>query len=310
MSVASKLLAIFFSLQYWWLGKNEQISLIRIRFVNTIEDSFLVFSLWIILPESVTAPCHNVNKGLQEVPSDIPSNCTGVYLGWNSITHLPPGVFSHLNQCKVLNLLHNKISGIEKNTFKGMSNLQELFLSSNQISRIPDKAFTGVMFVLKLNLFGNMVSTIEEKAFRGLTNLQELNLEGNHISMIPDGAFDQLYSLQWLFLGGNKLRRLDLGLFTNIPRHFELDIYYNASDNLWDCVTMCWLRKEEDEGTIRFPHQSWSTPKCATGNWNSLDCSHQGKYKNTFLFSLELVCALVTKFSKTTFLNTSLCLRC
>ncbi len=121
-------------------------------------------------------------------------------------------------------------------------------------------------------------------------NLQELNLEGNQISMIPDGAFDQLFSLQRLFLGGNKLRRIDSGLFTNIPRPFLLDLYHNSSDNHWDCETMCWLKKEQEDGTIFWTSQFRSNRKCVTGDWSSLDCSAVGEWN--FCFACTSFCLL------------------
>ncbi len=161
-------------------------------------------------------------QGLTEVPGNISSDCTtlhlqklrcdvckfGVFndqtlctvlffknlcesldLSFNSITHLPSGVFSNLTQFIELNLTEldlgfNWISEIDKNAFHGLSSLQTLVLFKNQMSTISNGTFTGLNNLQKLNLELNNLTQISAATFTGLTNLQILSLSYNQISQI------------------------------------------------------------------------------------------------------------------------------
>ncbi len=180
-----------------------------------------------------------------------------------------------------LDLDDNQILEIPDGAFTGLNKLQQLWLWRNQIFYISVQAFAGLNNLQELDLDENQMSQIQDSVFAGLSSLQELLLKNNQISEIPDGVFRELYSLQKLYLGGNHLSTLDSTILESIPRPLALDLYYNSSDNLWDCETMCWLKKEEEDGTVVFIASGlWnhgSTPKCKTGDWSLLDCSGQGE---------------------------------
>ncbi len=89
-------------------------------------------------PAAADWACNYEKQNLTQVPLDIPANCTDVNLHANFTTHLPPGVFTHLTQCKKLNISHNNISAVEDSTFAGLINLQLLSLSYNKIYEIKN----------------------------------------------------------------------------------------------------------------------------------------------------------------------------
>ncbi len=218
----------------------------------------------------------------------------------NQILKIHNGAFTHFFFLQHLGLGDNQISKIPDGVFAGLSNLQKLFLSGNQISEIPGGAFRGLHNLQTLDLAGNQISEIPDGAFTDLTNLQHLGLGDNQISEIHEGAFNRSYSLQILHLGGNHLSTLDSNIFLHIPRPLVLNLHVPSSDNPWDCETMCWLKKEEENGTIQF----WSTPKYVAGDWSSWDCPCKGEcgllsvilclrgiaHGNTFLLKLLLFC--------------------
>ncbi len=327
---------------------------------------------------AATSSCSYSGKGEKELPTDIPSNCTRVFLSGYSISHLPSGVLNHLTQCIFLYIRYNELSAIDERAFLGLGNLQELDLGDNQIKQISDGTFTGLSSLEELNLRYSQVEIIENGAFKGLTNLENLHLENNKIKEIPndafmgldnlqrlylsenqirmihhaafsrlkslqvlvlsdndlqvveqnlfvgnrnlkmiqmdknpisninDGAFNGLYSLQSLSLGGNQMKSLDSKLLADIRRPLSLkltlqsyELVFLPYDDLWDCETLCWLKKEEQSGTISFallfddtgspvlsnlpfpiPFNPLGSPapKCASGTWNSLQCSPKGEY--------------------------------
>ena len=85
--------------------------------------------------------CQYNDKGLTEIPSDIPVGCTFINLQHNSITLLPTDAFSHVTQCTSLDLSNNKISMLQNHTFRELNNLIHLFLHNNQISVIQKRCF-------------------------------------------------------------------------------------------------------------------------------------------------------------------------
>ena len=141
--------------------------------------------------------------GLTEVPGDIPAEAVKVYLGGNSITSLPTGIFMNLTNCTRLALQLNKISLIEEGTFDSLENLEKLFLGGNNI---------------------RSVGQVNE--WRGLDNLKQLNLEFNYISQLSEGIFGTLNSLEVLYLYRNFISTIEEGAL-RIPSLKELDLSYN-----------------------------------------------------------------------------------
>ncbi len=218
---------------------------------------------------------------LTEVPHHIPAEAQEVHLDLNAITAIPDGVFSHLTQCKHLNMGYNKIASIDKKSFSGMESLQKLSLYNNKISSLDQETWLPVKFLTYLDLNTNLFTTIMSEMFNGLSFLSELRLCCNKISVIEEGAFDHLYSLKVIWLHTNRLRTLNPDLFVNLPRRLEIRMGQTSDRNQlalhgYICRSLCWLKHEEQ-------HQSWfgggSTywPRCVDiSSWGSLQCGDKG----------------------------------
>ncbi len=167
------------------------------------------------------------HKNLNEVPHDIPADSLQVDLDENAITSLPAGVFSHLTQCTLLSLRHNKISSIEDQAFRGLGSLVELKLSVNKISVLQANMFTGLVNLTTLMLNLNNISLVDENAFRGLESLQQLSLFDNRISQVQPQMFLGLDNLMQLSLTNNQISKIHSGVFAKLNSLRELRLCCN-----------------------------------------------------------------------------------
>ncbi len=218
---------------------------------------------------------------LTEVPRDIPAEALEVHLPFNPITSIHPGVFSHLTQCTVLFMVENRITQIQRATFTGMHSLTHLILVGGRISIIEEGAFDGLEALQFLDLGGNLLSSLDPEMFTGLNNVEYLGIFSNIIFNIEEGSFDSLHSLRTVSLQGNRLTTLDPDLFLNLPRPLNMTLCSGPNScNQWDCSSLCWLKHEEQHGTISFVRMNnWSLLCTALSGvqWNSLQCGHRGR---------------------------------
>ena len=96
-----------------------------------LECSIFIISAFLIvvvyLPNHVSSIDYIArDKGLTEVPDDIPDEAENIWLDNNSITRIRTNQFSHLSSCTNLGLYKNRISVIDAGAFRGMNQLNYL----------------------------------------------------------------------------------------------------------------------------------------------------------------------------------------
>ncbi len=252
----------------------------------------------------ITKVFTKIGWDFNEVPSDIPGLTVGVSLQMNDIIALPAGVFSHLSQCTWLELQQNEIYTVDKDAFKGLVKLEylnldrnntlalepgtfsdlseckQLYIPRNKITSLAAGVFRGLSKCTKFDIGVNDISYIDKEAFAGLWGLRELYLHDNELTSIDRDLFAPLWSMWRMRLSNNILTTLPAYIFENKPRPFSLDIH-GEDRNQWDCSSLCWLKHEEQHGTITFIK---SKPVCAgDGDWDSLDCGDKGDYLHFIL---------------------------
>ncbi len=203
---------------------------------------------------STTRKFYRAGCCLTHVPQDIPAEALEVYLWNNAITALPTGLFSDLNQWEDLRLEYNKISVIE------------------------DQAFSGLESLWYLDLKNNKISVLKPGMFTGLKNVWQLHVPENQITHVQEGTFDSLVSIGHINLQQNRLTTLSPEVFRNLGRPLQLLLSpsYTEDTNQWDCSSLCWLKHEEQNGTVQWWSNSY--PRCASGaDWKLLECENPGE---------------------------------
>ncbi len=167
---------------------------------------------------------------------------------------------------------------MNEGAFSGLRYLIDLDLGYNRISSISNGIWTGLGKLEKLHLLNNQISRISSGTFQGLSNLKLLDLGQNHILILEKGAFSGLESLHELILKRNYMTTLDQEIFRVLPRPLLMTLSspHPHIDHPWNCLSLCWLRNEEVQGTLFF-HKDFH-PRCIGGiEWRDLACPSAGK---------------------------------
>ncbi|XP_061662745.1 leucine-rich repeat-containing protein 17 [Syngnathoides biaculeatus] len=95
------------------------------------------------------------NKGLSNVPSDLPSDIVKMDLSGNNIKHLKPKQFLQSKDLKFLNLSSTSLNQIDTGAFAGLLYLRELDLSNNNLHYFQYAVLEDLYFLRKLSLGNN-----------------------------------------------------------------------------------------------------------------------------------------------------------
>ena len=152
-----------------------------------------------------------------------------LYLQNNSISVIPPGLFSGLSQVTVLDLSNNEVTShwIGPTTFADMSRLLSLDLSHNKLSRVDATVFRALYTLQSLSLKNNIIESLAENAFISNRNLHTLSLSGNRLQTLDAASFTGLEVLNALFLDDNRLQIVHVSSFANITSLMELNVGQN-----------------------------------------------------------------------------------
>ncbi|CAB1329084.1 unnamed protein product [Coregonus sp. 'balchen'] len=173
-------------------------------------------------------------RGLLEVPKDIPRNTTNLTLTINHIPHINSTSFQGLENLTEIDMRCNCVPikigpkdrmctesvTIKQNTFKDLRNLKALYLDGNQLSSIP-KGLPPNLILLSLE--------IDASAFKALPKLRILRLHSNSLTYVLTEWFQNCTDLRVLDLSTNFLaREITMTYFPRaLPNLEELDLSFN-----------------------------------------------------------------------------------
>ena len=206
---------------------------------------------------------------------------TDLHLHTNRLERLYTNMFNKLVKCETMDIQMNQISEIEPGSFNGLSALKILSVSKNRLTVLTSGMLLGLGSSLEeLFLTYNAIDSIEDGTFASLNKLRTLMLYGNDLEQLSPGTLTGLASLETLNIEGNRLTSLSAAAFGHLPRPLTLALYdgmpnMTSSHNALLCdARLCWLKQEEEAGTIRLEDMMGaSTPWCSNGvNWDSWDC--------------------------------------
>ena len=223
-------------------------------------------------------------QGLADVPDDIPANVTILYLSDNKISTLRQNSFKHLSECRHLYLHRNRISHIADGAFSGLGNLRQLKLQENLLFVLRLGMFKGLDSLNELYMCCSHTDTIQNGSFLDLANLHRLDLRTNRLTELRAEMFLGLISLRIIQLVYNHFTTIDASVFSHLPRPLEVQLTELADPRalLLNCDSrLCWLKEEEEFGTIiwyrTYGYHPIMKPGCMDGlTWAMLDCNITG----------------------------------
>uniref|UniRef100_A0A3P9H4G6 Slit homolog 2 (Drosophila) n=1 Tax=Oryzias latipes TaxID=8090 RepID=A0A3P9H4G6_ORYLA len=181
-----------------------------------------------------TVDCHG--QGLRSVPRNIPRNTERLDLNANNLTKITKADFAGLRHLRVLQLMENKITTIERGAFQDLKELERLIFDLIWYQIIF--FFLSLSVSPSSDLSENQIQGVPRKAFRGAVEIKNLQLDYNHISCIEDGAFRALRDLEVLTLNNNNISRLSVASFNHMPK---LRTFRLHSNNLQCDCHVAWL---------------------------------------------------------------------
>ncbi|XP_059170224.1 slit homolog 2 protein-like isoform X2 [Physella acuta] len=145
------------------------------------------------------------DKGLTQIPENIPESVIEIRLEENHITQVPARAFADLTSLKRIDLGNNQISYIAPDAFSGLHSLNSLVLYGNKLKELPPGLFNGLTSLQLLLLNANKLSCVRVDAFKDLTSLNLLSLYDNNIQSLANGTFSPLVKIQTIHLARNPL---------------------------------------------------------------------------------------------------------
>ncbi len=203
----------------------------------------------------------------------------------NQIVSIGPGTFKGLkNLNESLNLGYNRLTSIPPGTFKDLGKLEGLWLWQNLLTSFEPGTWEGLKSLKMLYIFHNSFPSLGKGYFSGLGSLELLHVADSEVVSIHPEAFTPLRSLKELHIYGNNLTVLSPELFINVPRPFTLiiNIPFESTDQPWNCSALCWLKKEERDGTVQwhvFLNRAFMV-ECDGVSWASLQCDEEQQGKS------------------------------
>ncbi|NP_001410060.1 wu:fc23c09 precursor [Danio rerio] len=170
----------------------------------------------------------------------------------NTLLTIPPGVLLPLGSLRTLTLSYNQLASVPMQL---PLSLRELYLRGNRIQRLQGDMFWGESELQILDLSLNRLTDkgLGKAALLNATGLESLNLEGNLLKRVPrhlphtiktlnlegnfilsitKDAFVSMPQLEHLGLARNKIAKVALGAFRVLPLLHQLDMSYNALEQV------------------------------------------------------------------------------
>lgn len=169
-------------------------------------------------------------RGLIEIPKDLPDWVEMLELQRNDIIHIPDDIFKDLISLQNLDLSHNQLRSINATAFQHLTNLRELKIHNNHLSEMPNLGHLPNLTVF--NLQHNEIHNISLSVLEGLSYLRSLYLNHNRIVDIAVGSFPNNSRLLHLFLNNNRINNIEEGSLDNLTNVETLVLNKNRLSNL------------------------------------------------------------------------------
>lgn len=169
-------------------------------------------------------------RGLVDVPSDLPVWVQHLDLQKNNIVNLDESSFSGLFNLTELDLSHNQLRFVNSTIFHNIGSLQKLIINHNHLVELPEY---GKNLTLKiLSVTHNEIHSLNSSILEDLPKLHTLDLSFNNLVDLPANTFGNSSSLLHLFLSHNRLVSLEKGVFDNLTSLESLKLSKNKLSSI------------------------------------------------------------------------------
>ncbi|KAJ8004619.1 hypothetical protein DPEC_G00138180 [Dallia pectoralis] len=226
------------------------------------------------------------DRGLLEVPTDIPRGATNLTLTINHIPSINSTSFRGLENLTEIDMRCNCVPikigpkdhvctesvTVAKDTFRDLPNLKALYLDGNQLYSIPDGLPANLVL---LSLEVNHIFTILTKNISDIPNVQVLYLGQNCYYRNPcnasyeieEGAFLQLANMTLLSLKSNNLSYIPAKLPTSLR---ELYLYNNNIAKVTE-------KDFQNLTSLETLDLSGNCPRCYNAPFPCVPCPHDSE---------------------------------
>lgn len=170
----------------------------------------------------------------------------------NQIIEIPKNTFPKLYELHTIDLSHNNLTNIFGGVFQTLFSLRSLNLSSNQMSEIKSATFGTLPTLLELHLDRNGLRTVARGALTKLNSLRSLTVEDNELTRI----FDIPITLNALYMRNNRVTDIPIRTWPVMNSLLELDLCDNAigdrlnGDSFSGLITLRYLKLCNNNITI------------------------------------------------------------
>ncbi|XP_043276391.1 toll-like receptor 6 [Venturia canescens] len=278
-------------------------------------------------------------SNLTSVPtSELSPNVYILDMNGNNIEHLAP--FPPDIKLRRLQMAHNRLTKLEKESFAGLSYLIDADFASNAITHVDTETFRDSPGFLTLELQNNPLAEVKgpflncrtllyldlntcgirrlnDRFFFNTTNLNKLDLSNNPLERIEPGPFDYLMKLEYLQLKSCNLSYISPQAFANLENLRELEMSDNQLTTLsWTNVLAPLVRLEKlnigNTGIKNLPGDAFAKNthlrelSLANNELHHLDVGNTLGHNLHNLQSLDLsYCKLQDRLSEEAFKNAS-----
>ncbi|EFN70299.1 Relaxin receptor 1 [Camponotus floridanus] len=170
--------------------------------------------------------CRVTCMNYTEMPQNLSSNVTAIFLTENSLTHLPRNALSRYPEIRLLYLDNNDIVELETGAFLHQTELFWLVLTNNRIKEILPGHLMGLNKLETLRLDQNRIVTANFSDLENSTTVYLINLSKNML-MEFTLKLSQLPTLTEMSMEDNSIRNIDVNAFRNLQQLVELNLAYN-----------------------------------------------------------------------------------
>lgn len=145
----------------------------------------------------------------------------------NEIVEIPKNTFPKLYELHTIDVSHNKLTYIFNGVFQTLFSIRNLNLSFNHLDEIKPATFGTVPTLLELNLNNNLLQKISKGSLTKLSSLRSITLENNQLTQI----FEIPNSLNSLYLRNNSIQVIHPRTWPSMNALIELDLSSNSVEN-------------------------------------------------------------------------------